>query len=280
MDYSSRSLNALVSPRGTRERLQTKRQQFEAIIQEEKDKNQQILDSMVKPYHKKAKYEDFKHTPQTTYSPRLSYSIQPPNRFQSSVGSVASNKGSVVKFEDQHHEPSKPQGLDDTFEREEKALTASASQPIIKPTYSQSVYYGEDDEEMGENLKYMYPEPGNRNTFVKGVYNQSIVTNKYGPEALIQSNPYYQLGSTYSQRKGGSVAMTRQSYDTATKYANGIPPSYGRIIGLSRRLDKGVCDKLKLDDAQKDFQDSLKDLVNQEKHKFQQSALNMINHRY
>lgn len=44
--------SSLISPRGTRERLQTKRHQFEQIIQAEKDKNDSILRSMVKPYGK------------------------------------------------------------------------------------------------------------------------------------------------------------------------------------------------------------------------------------
>ncbi len=282
MDYSSRSLNALVSPRGTRERLQTKRQQFEAIIQQEKDKNQEILDSLVKPYHKKAKFEDYKHTPQATYSPRLSYTIQAPSRFQGSVGSVASNKGSVVRFEDQQHEPSHPPALDDTFTREEKGLTVSASQPILKPQVNQNVHYGEDDGDLQENLKYMYPEPGLRDTFVKGVYNQSLRPKRYlSPTNAMEANPYYQLGSTYSQRKAGSVAQTRNSYEEATNYAQGVPPSYGRIIGLSRRLDKGVSDKMRVDDSQKDFQDAVKEMVNNEKQmsRFQTNALNVINHR-
>lgn len=49
MENNSRSLNALISPRGARERIQSQRQQFEAIIQYEKDKNQSILKSLVKP---------------------------------------------------------------------------------------------------------------------------------------------------------------------------------------------------------------------------------------
>lgn len=46
-DYSS-----LISPRGTRQRLKTKREQFEEIIQYERDQNQNILNSLVKPYNK------------------------------------------------------------------------------------------------------------------------------------------------------------------------------------------------------------------------------------
>lgn len=49
MENNSRSPNALISPRGARERIQSQRQQFEAIIQYEKDKNQSILKSLVKP---------------------------------------------------------------------------------------------------------------------------------------------------------------------------------------------------------------------------------------
>lgn len=44
--------NQLISPRGTRERLTSKRSQFEAIIQHEKEKNDNILKSLVKPYNK------------------------------------------------------------------------------------------------------------------------------------------------------------------------------------------------------------------------------------
>ena len=217
-------------------------------------------------------------------SPRITSNIQLPSKFQSSVGSIASNKGSVVKFEDQRHIPTQNPPLDDSFTREEKAnLTTSASHPILSSIKNKnSIYYGEDDEDLNQSLKYMYPEPGHRDTFVQGVYNQSLVPKRYkSPDKIIESNPYYQLGSTYSQRKAGSVAMSRNSYDVATKYGNGIPPSYGRIIGLSKRLDKGVSDRMKFDDSQKDFQDAVKEIVNSERQmsRFQANALNVINQR-
>lgn len=46
------SYHNLISPRGARDRLKTKHQQFEEIIQSERDKNNEILRSMVKPYGK------------------------------------------------------------------------------------------------------------------------------------------------------------------------------------------------------------------------------------
>lgn len=112
-------------------------------------------------------------------------------------------------------------------------------------------------------------------------------------------NPYYNLGSTYSQRKMGSVAKTRQSMSEATQFGNGHVPSYGRIIGLSRRLDQGVFSKMKTEDALKEHHDAIKELVDQEKRssgfskmpseysrtafsprsysQFQKNALNVIN---
>lgn len=161
----------------------------------------------------------------------------------------------------------------------------------------------DEDEDYEENLRLMYPEPGLRDTFVPGVYIDSHTHSKYGmpPQRIMEQNPYYQLGSTYSQRKAGSVAMTRNSMSQATNYGNGHPPSYGRIIGLSRRLDQGVANRMKFDDSMKDHHDAIKELVNQEKSstgfnklepdysrpafsprqnsKFQTNALNMINHR-
>lgn len=212
----------------------------------------------------KAAYEDFKQASPHTFRPYYSRSIQMPNNFDRSVGQLASNRASVAKFEDQRH--GDENNLDDTFTREEKVLATSASQPVINshsmPRYN---YFDDDDDNYAENLKLMYPEPGLRETFVPGVH-FAIHKPKYlSPEKAMENNPYYQLGSTYSHRKMGSVAMTRQSYDNATKYGNGVPPSYGRIIGLSRRLDQGVSQKLKHNDAFKDHQDAIKELVNQEK---------------
>jgi len=295
---SDRGHNALVSPRGARERLQTKRQQFEAIIQHEKDNNDKILKSLVKPNNVKPAYENYSSLSSRTYKPRFTNSVQMPSIFQGPLGSVASNKGSVVKFEDQKYDDNKLP-LDDTFTREEHTLTASASQPIIKNTVSgrYNTQLDDDEENFNEkNLRLMYPEPGYRDTFVDGVHHDSHVRRIYlSPDRAMEKNPYYQLGSTYSQRKTGSVAMTRNSFDVATKYASGVPPSYGRIIGLSRRLDKGVSDRMKLDDAQKDHQEAIKELVNHEKSmngfgktapisprqmsQFQSNALNMINQR-
>lgn len=250
----------------------------------------------------KAVYEDYKQASARTYKPYSRYSVQMPHQFQGPVGSVASNKGSVAKFEDQQLGQDK--NFDDTFTRDDKGLTASASQPIIQ-SHAMRRYHSpmmdDDEEEYAENLKMMYPEPGLRETFVPGVYFDSHVHRKYlSPQKAMEQNPYYHLGSTYSQKKMGSVAMTRNTFDTATKYGNGHPPSYGRIIGLSRRLDQGVSHKLKCDDALKDHQDAIKELVNQEKgmsgfndvssknysrtafsprqySQFQKSALNVIN---
>lgn len=52
LDYNNQRYHTLISPRGARGRLTTKRQQFEEIIQAEKDKNQSILNSLVKPHGK------------------------------------------------------------------------------------------------------------------------------------------------------------------------------------------------------------------------------------
>ena len=127
-----------------------------------------------------------------------------------------------------------------------------------------------------------------------------IIGNKYlSPEKTVTQNPYYDLDSKYSQRKMGSVAKTRYSMSEATNFGNGHPPSYGRIIGLSRRLDQGVFNKMKTEDALKDHHDAIKELVDQEKKssgfskqpseysrtafsprsysQFQKNALNVIN---
>jgi hypothetical protein len=297
--YQQARGNNMISPRGTIGRLQTKRQQFEQIIQAEKDNNQHILNSMVKPYGRTAKYEDHKQANSAQTRPRYNYSVQMPSNPNQYVGSMASNKGSVAKFEDQKHGHTSNK-LDDTFTREEKTMTMSASQPILKNYRTVGRYsnpYDDDDEDFATNLKLMYPEPGLRETFVNGV-NFDSHTKHLSPQRAMENNPMYHLGSVYSQRKTGSVAMAKELMDTATRNGNGIMPSYGRIIGLSRRLDKGVSLKLKKDDALKDHQNAVKELVSQEKNnsgfhdmtskyeqtysprqysQFQKNALNVIN---
>ena len=298
----------LISPRGGRERMYTKRQQFDQMIEGDKDNVKEKLRTLVKPYQKTAAYESYRQAGPMTYRPPMSNTVQMPINFAHVPGTVASNKGSVAKFEDQklgHGD----NNLDDTFTREEKNLTASASVPTIRSNAMRRYNNGpydiddDDDNEYAEKLKLMYPEPGLKNTFVKGVYNDSLVAKKryLSPETAVQSNPYYALDNTYSQRKMGSVAFSRNTMKEATNFGNGHPPSYGRIIGLSRRLDTDVKHKMRYVDALKDHQDAIKQLVDQEKSvsgfndvkssygshsqsqipytQFQKNALNVINNR-
>ena len=303
IDYTKyNGYNTLISPRGARERIHSKRQQFEQMIQGDKDDVKEKLRTMVQPYHKTAKYESFKQAEPQQNTNMIPY----PSQFQKSMGSVASNKGSVARFEDQ--QLGKAPGLDDTFIREEKTLTASASQPIIKSNamrrYTSPPFDDDDDPQMAQNLKFMYPEPGLKDTFVNGVYTQSLNPGRkqyLSPQNAMEENPYFSMGSTYSQRKMGSVALTRNSMKEATNFGNGHPPSYGRIIGLSRRLDKDVNHKMRFVDNQKQHQDAIKELVDIEKGnsgfndvkssygshsngvmpytQFQKNALNVINNR-
>jgi hypothetical protein len=53
----------------------------------------------------KAKYEDYKQIVPQTLKPRVSYKFQMPNNMQRSVGTKASNTGSVAHFENQKHNP-------------------------------------------------------------------------------------------------------------------------------------------------------------------------------
>mmetsp|Transcript_8735 Transcript_8735/g.9925 ORF Transcript_8735/g.9925 Transcript_8735/m.9925 type:complete len:91 (-) Transcript_8735:16-288(-) len=82
---------------------------------------------------------------------------------------VASNRGSVAKFEDQMH--GKDTNFDDTFTRDDKGLASSLSQPVIQsnamPNYG---YFDDNGIDYSQSLKYLYPEPGLRDTFVEGVY--------------------------------------------------------------------------------------------------------------
>lgn len=41
----------------------------------------------------------------------------------------------------------------------------------------------------------------------------------------------------------------RRSVEEATRMGDGSPPSYSRIIGLSKRLDKNMAHKLRHQDA-------------------------------
>lgn len=43
-----------------------------------------------------------------TLKPRVNYSVQMPNNFQKSVGTIASSRASVAHFEDQRHDFNKP----------------------------------------------------------------------------------------------------------------------------------------------------------------------------
>lgn len=164
------------------------------------------------------------------------------------------------------------------------------------PRYNQD----DDDDNYEENLKYMYPEPGLRDTFVPGVYIDSHTQRKYlSPERAMQNNPYYALGTTYSQQRTSSLGPYSQSFKNATMFGRGHPPSYGRIIGLSRRLDKGVNERMRYIDSMKDHEDAINQLINDQKQstgynkpkrdyagvtfsprqhsQFQKSALNVIN---
>lgn len=46
----------------------------------------------------------------------------------------------------------------------------------------------------------------------------------------------------------------------ATEYAEGRAPSYGRIIGLSQRLDRSVRQKMAVSDVVKQQNDALKEI--------------------
>lgn len=307
MDHngSNRNYSTLISPRGARERIYSKRQQFDQMLNDDKDDAKEKLRTLVQPYHKTAAYETYKQAEPLTYRPQINNHVQYPSQFQSGMNTVASNKGSVAKFEDQ--QLGNRGNLNDTFIREDNNLTASASQPIIKSNamrrYVSPPFDDDDEPEMGESLKFMYPEPGLKSTFVKGTYNDSLLPSRkhLSPEPAVHRNPYYDLGNTYSARKMGSVAFSRNSFKEATNFGNGHAPSYGRIIGLSRRLDKDVGHKMRYVDSFKDHQDAIKELADQEKGatgfndvkssygtssrapmpytQFQKNALNVINNR-
>lgn len=176
---TTRNYSTLISPRGARERVYSKRQQFEDLIQGDKDIVKDKLKTLVQPYHKTAVYENYRQAEPITYMPpKTKNVVRFPSNFDMIPGSEASNKGSVARFEDQ--KMGRSDNLDDTFTREEKNLVSSASQPIIKSNVMTRYAnpYDDDDEEFEQNLKYMYPEPGLRNTFVEGVYNQSLRRKK------------------------------------------------------------------------------------------------------
>lgn len=67
----------------------------------------------------------------------------------------------------------------------------------------------------------------------------------------------------------------------ATEYAEGRAPSYGRIIGLSQRLDRSVRQKMAVSDVVKKQNDALKEIQKvgapQKRATFQQSALSVVN---
>ncbi len=58
-------------------------------------------------------------------------------------------------------------------------------------------------------------------------------------------NPFMNATSSRRQRLG------RENHEAAVHYSEGREPTYGRIMGLSQRLDRAVKNKMKLGDAEK-----------------------------
>ena len=49
--------------------------------------------------------------------------------------------------------------------------------------------------------------------------------------------------------------------NVATEYAEGTEPSYGRIIGLSQRIDRTIKSKMRQSDIRQAHEKALKDLM-------------------
>ena len=81
----------------------------------------------------------------------------------------------------------------------------------------------------------MYPEPGLRDTFVTSSRPmKSMKPMKYGSQST--GNLQQTIDFEKSQRSR-RVMRPGEINRVATEYADGRAPSYGRILGLSQRLD-------------------------------------------
>lgn len=90
-----------------------------------------------------------------------------------------------------------------------------------------------------KRLLHMYPEPGLRETFTKGVMPiKSVKPVKKEAQRKSMEDPF--LKSHRSTR----TKMPQEAMDLAVHYAEGREPSYGRIMGLCQRLDKSVRGKM------------------------------------
>ena len=81
---------------------------------------------------------------------------------------------------------------------------------------------------------------------------------------------------------GQSYSPKRLSYQETLQRARdvgGEAPSYGRILGLSQRLDKNISRRMRHEDAFQMQQRAMKELVQQQSetlNQFQKNALNIL----
>ena len=94
----------------------------------------------------------------------------------------------------------------------------------------------------------MYPEPGHRETFVKGV--MPVKSVKPDRKSQVGEPLRYSMNNSFLQGTlSGRQGLATNSEKVATDFANGYAPSYGRILGLSGRLDKSVRARMSLGDT-------------------------------
>ena len=226
----------------------------------------------------------------STYNPNIGYSKLPdsvPQQLPAKhIASEQHQLYSPIRSPGPQHQHLAEQQIKRSFDQNQRrsqdgirhrhpnVLSHSLSGPLMRAQHPAL----EIDVKDKERLRLMYPEPGLRETFVKGVIDRPSIkpvkprhdgnTLRYNMD-----NPFLQGTLSNNKLSPSKLPMN---------FTESNPPSYGQIMGLSQRLDKSIRSRMRLQDNFATQKATMK-LVNEaaieksRRAKFQQTALHMVN---